>query len=48
MLAKIFNDNAGFLDKRGVLGSFASKLAPTGATHPPKVCLRNEVVAKYV
>ncbi|EZI25297.1 hypothetical protein PE143B_0125085 [Pseudomonas extremaustralis 14-3 substr. 14-3b] len=29
MLAKAVNDNAAFLDKRGVLGFFASKLAPT-------------------
>ncbi|KWV75388.1 hypothetical protein PFLuk1_01135 [Pseudomonas fluorescens] len=29
MLAKIVNDNAGHLVKRGVLAFFASKLAPT-------------------
>ncbi len=29
LLAKDVNDNASFLDKRGVLGFFASKLAPT-------------------
>ena len=29
MLAKNANDNAGFLNKRGVCGFFASKLAPT-------------------
>ncbi|OWQ43097.1 hypothetical protein CDH05_02240 [Pseudomonas lactis] len=29
LLAKIVNDNAGSLVKRGVLASFASKLAPT-------------------
>ncbi|MGL5995305.1 MAG: hypothetical protein ACRC1I_02100 [Pseudomonas proteolytica] len=31
MLAKDVNDNAGFLDKRVVLGFFASKPAPTVA-----------------
>ncbi|RZI18764.1 hypothetical protein EUX53_23505 [Pseudomonas orientalis] len=31
MLAKNVNDNARFLDKRGALGFFASKLAPTRA-----------------
>ena len=31
LLAKDVNDNAGFLDKRVVLGFFASKLAPTVA-----------------
>jgi len=30
LLAKIANDNACILDKRGGLGFFASKLAPTG------------------
>jgi hypothetical protein len=30
LLAKDFNDNACFLDKRAALASFASKLAPTG------------------
>ena len=29
MLAKIVNDNAAHLDKRGALAFFASKLAPT-------------------
>ncbi len=29
MLAKNVNDNASILNKRGVLGFFASKLAPT-------------------
>ncbi|ATN09859.1 hypothetical protein CRN80_09390 [Pseudomonas sp. FDAARGOS_380] len=29
LLAKIVNDNAPFLNKRGALSSFASKLAPT-------------------
>jgi len=30
LLAKVVNDNARCLDIRGVLGFFASKLAPTG------------------
>ena len=30
MLAKIVNDNAAHLEKRGALAFFASKLAPTG------------------
>jgi hypothetical protein len=30
LLAKVVNDNAGILNKRGFLESFASKLAPTG------------------
>ncbi len=30
LLAKIVNDDAGFLDERVGLGFFASKLAPTG------------------
>jgi hypothetical protein len=30
MLAMVVNDNAGFLNSRGVLGFFASVLAPTG------------------
>ncbi len=30
LLAKIVNDNAGFLEERVALGFFASKLAPTG------------------
>ncbi|OWP73381.1 hypothetical protein CEC48_02835 [Pseudomonas sp. K2I15] len=43
MLAKVVNDNAPNLNKRGVLTFFASKLAPTraavslrvaGSTHP--------------
>ncbi|CAI8892697.1 transposase [Pseudomonas sp. IT-196MI5] len=29
MLAKVVNDDARILDKRGMLGFFASKLAPT-------------------
>ncbi|AWY39868.1 hypothetical protein DKY63_08125 [Pseudomonas putida] len=30
LLAMVVNDNAGYLDKRGVLESIASMLAPTG------------------
>ncbi|WP_162634893.1 hypothetical protein [Pseudomonas putida] len=38
----VVNDNAGYLDKRGVLESIASRLAPTGdwlKTQIPTVCL---------
>ncbi|KWV78552.1 hypothetical protein PFL603g_01709 [Pseudomonas fluorescens] len=30
LLAKVVNDDAGFLKERGALTFFASKLAPTG------------------
>ncbi len=36
MLAMVVNDNACCLDKRGVLGFIASKLAPTGNALPTK------------
>jgi hypothetical protein len=41
-LAKVVNDNAGILNKRGALKFFASKLAPTGFfVRPPEIVENN-------
>ncbi|OPB34475.1 hypothetical protein BFW90_01780 [Pseudomonas fluorescens] len=37
MLAKIVNDDAGLLDKRGALAFFASKLAPIEDRREPSI-----------
>ena len=43
LLAKDVNDNAGFLDKRVVVGFFASKLAPTSSARAGHVAFQMEV-----